>query len=369
MKMRNLALAAGAATLVAAPAAFSHPSTMEYVARVCPSSGACTAGTLTNQTQYVILEHGYVTVLRESNSALNRGILNLKNLPSGYRSGLANKAAWFTADAGMATPFANGRTGAADTGAQPHATCRGVAALESGNPTGDANVLGWQGTDPFFNYVPWQAAASGLDDKLEVEDWLATASRVSGVTLTTSSTVAQFTAACTGIGGTYTAADATVTSIASASSGAVADAVAPLNTQITDLRAEIATLQGQVASEVSKVTASVARLGGFSVAFVSPKVTRTSVASDGIRVTVSGPVGRTARVVVRTREGVAKRLGLPVVLGMAAGAPGTDGTVSLVVSPGKGALRRIRASQGAVPLIAEVLPAERPGTATGELEG
>ena len=102
MKMRNLALAAGAATLIAAPAALSHPSTMEYVARVCPSSGPCNAGTLTNQTQYVLMEHGYVTVLKETNSALNRGILNLKNLPSGYRSGLANKAAWFTADAGMA---------------------------------------------------------------------------------------------------------------------------------------------------------------------------------------------------------------------------------------------------------------------------
>ena len=369
MKMRNLALAAGAATLIAAPAALSHPSTMEYVARVCPSSGACNAGTLTDQTQYVIMEHGYVTVLKESNSALNRGILNLKNLPSGYRSGLANKAAWFTADAGMATPFPNGRTGAADTGAQPHATCRGVAALESGNPTGDANVLGWQGTDPFFNYVPWQATASGLDDKLEVESWLATASRVSGVTLTTSSTVAEFTAACTGLGGTYTAADSTVTTIASASSGAVADAVAPLNTQIADLQSQVSVLEGKVAQGVADTAASVARLAPFRVAFASPKVSRTSVAADGIRVTVTGPTGRTARVVVRTRESAAARLGLPVVLGTAAGAPGADGTVSLKVSPGKGALRRIRDSKGSVPLIAEVLPAETPGTATGELGG
>ena len=369
MKMRNLALAAGAVTLIAAPAALSHPSTMEYVARVCPSSGACNAGTLTDQTQYVVMEHGYVTLLKETNSALNRGILNLKNLPSGYRSGLANKAAWFTADAGMATPFANGRTGAADTGAQPHATCRGVTALETGNATGDANVLGWQGTDPFFNYVPWQATASGLDDKGEVDAWLATASRVSGVTLTTSSTVAQFTAACTGIGGTYTAADGTVTSIASASSGVVADAVAPLNTQIAELQTQVATLQGQLVQKVADAAATLAQLSPFKVAFASAKVTRTSVASDGIRVTVTGPTGRTARVVVRTRESVAARLGLPVVLGTAAGAPGVDGTVSLKVSPGAGALRRIRDSKGTVPLIAEVLPAENPGTATGELGG
>ena len=85
--------------------------------------------------------------------------------------------------------------------------------------------------------------------------------------------------------------------------------------------------------------------------------------------TVSGPAGRVAHVVVRTRKGVAKRLHLPVVLGVAAGTPGADGTVSLVVSPGKGALRRIRDAKGAVPLIAEVLPAEKPGTATGEIRG
>lgn len=369
MKMRNLALAAGAVTLIAAPAALSHPSTMEYVARVCPSSGACNAGTLTNQTQYVVMEHGYVMLLKENNSALNRGILNLKNLPSGYRSGLANKAAWFTADAGMSTPFANGRTGAADTGAQPHATCRGVAGLESGNTTGDANVLGWQGTDPFFNYVPWQAAASGLDDKLEVASWLATASRVSGITLTTSSTVAQFTAACTGIGGTYTAADGTVTTIASASSGVVADAVAPLNTQIADLQSQVSVLEPKVVQGVADMAASLGRLSPFTVAFASAQVARTSIAADGIRVTVTGPTGRTARVVVRTREGVAKRLHLPVVLGVVAGTPGANGTVSLVLKPSKGALRRIRDSKGAVPLIAEVLPAEKPGTATGELGG
>jgi hypothetical protein len=357
MKLRNAIVAAGAVTLVAAPAALAHPSTIELTARVCPPSGACTNATLTDQTQYVILEHGYVTVLKESNGAADHGILNLKNLPGGYRSGLATKAEWFTATAGIAVP--GSLTGAADTGAQPHATCRGVSALTSGNPTGDANVLEWQGTDPFFNYVPWQATASGLDDKLEVQHWLDVASRVSGAPLSASSTVAQFTAACTGLGGTYTPADAVVTSIASASSGSVADAVAPLNTQIGALSTQIATL-----------TESLRKVSAFSVSFARPTITRRTIAADGIAVTVSGPAGEKARVDVTTTVAASRRLGIPRHLGTVVGAPGAGGAVTLTVRPNKGALALIAAAnKGAIPLKAEVTRATAPASTTATIAG
>ncbi len=55
----------------------------------------------------------------------------------------------------------------AQTGIQSHATCQGVAALNT-----EANILAVQSndTDPFWNYVPLQKTSSGLGD--EPEQWI-----------------------------------------------------------------------------------------------------------------------------------------------------------------------------------------------------
>lgn len=371
---RFIVLAAGAATLAAAPVALSHPSTIEFTARTaCTANNACTT-----QTQYVILEHGYVTVLKEDNGQTSRGVLNLKNLPSARRSGLA-KAGWFTAlTNGESLPLSGGRTGSADTGAQAHATCTGVTALESGNATGDANVLAWQAShsnnDPFFNYVPWQATASGLDDDEEIDDWLAVGNAVLAAAsrperLSTTSTVAQFTTACTALGGTYRAADGTVTSVASASSGVVADAVAPLNAQIAELKAEVAKKVSELAGRTADHLAALMRGQAFTVEFASGTLSRAAIARDGIRVVVSGPHGEVARVDVRVASSIAERLGIPQHIGSVVGTPGASGKVTLTIRPGKGALRALRASDGSAPLLAEVRAARKPGTDRATLAG
>ena len=115
----------------------------------------------------------------------------------------------------------------AQTGVQAHATCAGVAGL-----TSSANILGWQGADPFYNYIPWQKTTANLGD--DPSKWIPVVKTATGVDLSTLSTVTEFTNACTGLGGAYKAAD-TPSAIANA---LVAAAVLPLNTQISGLQAQ-----------------------------------------------------------------------------------------------------------------------------------
>jgi hypothetical protein len=115
--------------------------------------------------------------------------------------------------------------------------------------------------------------------------------------------------------------------------------------------------------------AAVLRMNAFTVKFTSGNLSRAAVARDGIRVVVKGPHGETARVDVRVAEDAAKRLGLPRDVGFAVGTPGADGTVTLTVRPGKGALRALRAFDGPAPLVAEVRAARKPGTDRATLVG
>ena len=154
-------------------------------------------------------------------------MLNLKVLPGAYRAAPMPPAAWITYPAAW-------------TGLQPHATCTGVAALDD-----PANILTSKTGDPFYGYIPWQKTSAGLGDN--PARWIPAVKTITngmpgapigGVDLSTLSTVAEFTAACSAIGGTYFPAD-TRTNTASA---LVSDAVAPLQAQITDLNAQIAAL-------------------------------------------------------------------------------------------------------------------------------
>ena len=123
-----------------------------------------------------------------------------------------------------------------DTGAQAHATCSGVPALAS-----ESAILGWQGTDPFYTYVPFQATTAGLEDDPAM--WLDDVKALTGVTLTPST---NLTTACWGLGGTLVPADATQSTNAAFNSGALEHATAPLDEEIVKLKAEKAQLEAQL---------------------------------------------------------------------------------------------------------------------------
>ena len=150
---RPLGLAAVAivAALALPASASAHPSVYTTSAKKYEN------GTLSDFTRYVVINHGRTVVLTESNGlAAPLGVVAFNNLPSGaYRDGLDTQLM-----------LVNG-----GSGAQAHATCNGSAAqLE--NP---AAVASWQGglhaaptpEQPFFNYVPFQTASAGLDDRPE----------------------------------------------------------------------------------------------------------------------------------------------------------------------------------------------------------
>jgi hypothetical protein len=341
---RIIALAAGAATLAAAPVALSHPSVYE----VTPQR--FTGGQLSNDSlRYVVTQHGYPAVFTESNSVTTGGVLNFARLPSAWRTANPTRSNWLTQG---------------NTNLQVHATCQGVAALQN-----TTNILAWQGTDPFYNYIPFQPTAVGLDDEGEREAWIRVVKDATGVDLATLTTEAQLTAACQGLGGTFKASDTYRTRPEALASAVVADATAPLNARIAELQAEVAKQVSALARRTADHMAAVLRMGAFTVKFASDNVSRAGMARDGIRVVVTGPHGETARVDVRVAERAAQRLGLPRNVGFAVGAPGADGTVTLTVRPGRGALRALRAFDGPAPLVAEVRSAHKPGTDRATLAG
>src|SRR5262249_11896424 len=153
----------------------------------------------------------------------------------------------------------------AQTGIQVHATCGGVAALS--DPANIAQV--WDRAsdhDPFYNYIPWQKDSAGLGDN--PSQWIGVVKSVTGVDL---STVSDLAGACTALGGTYHPPDTkSVTA-----SAAIADAVAPLNTQITTLNGQVSSLTDRVGSLVPQLDAANAKLAALVTAPRALKLTLT----------------------------------------------------------------------------------------------
>ena len=208
--------------------------------------------TMVDQDQYLIANDGFVLAYRETNGLTAAGMLNLKLFPSAYRAPFTGVTPAFPMTDWVSFPFTQSNV-------QPHATCRGVAALSD-----PANVIQWQ-NDPFYNYIPWQktpAAFQGLGDNhagkggpTGVGGWIELVKSVTnglagapagGVDLTALSTVTDFATACSSIGGTYVPADITTDPAGTEVSEAVTAASDPLNAQITTLTADKTTLQSQV---------------------------------------------------------------------------------------------------------------------------
>lgn len=246
---RQTALAALALTagLALPAAAGAHPSVYEADARLVPSGAPNppAEGDLQTQRRYVFVNHGYAAVFRETNGVTTMGALNFARIPGAYRNQAAKtanfKQAWYAEAA---------------TGVQVHATCQGAPALSSLEAIGS-----WQGADPFYGYVPFQKTAAGFDD--DPADWIGVVKTLTGVDL---ATVTDPAAACAGIGGTYTPADAfntpptaanplaPWTALSSATIAAERDrATAPLQAQVDALSTERDALAGDKAALTDRV--------------------------------------------------------------------------------------------------------------------
>ncbi|MBJ7470344.1 MAG: hypothetical protein JHD16_03545 [Solirubrobacteraceae bacterium] len=292
--------------------------------------------------QYVVAQHGYLRVLRETNGATDQGMLNFKVLPNPWR-GQQPKSTWL----------------ATSTGAQPHATCRNLAALN------EAAVLAWQDADPFYNYVPWQKTAAGLDDEEKVAKWIEVVQSRTGVNL---ATVADPAAACTALGGAYTPADATVTEGSALASGEIAKVADPLKKQVTDLtaakdkaEADAKAAAAAAASGASEVAALKAQLAAakapLAVVVTQADKSPATIAASGLEVKVTGAPGTPVVITAKLTAKLAKQHGLKsVTVATAKPTIGADGSLTLKLIATKTAAKKLAKAKGSLPLTVEVVP-------------
>jgi hypothetical protein len=229
----NWRRALGALAALALPAALpagalAVPSVYTVEAKVGPADATYardpTGANLTEtQTRYVVSADGFSFGYAETNGVTTDGVLDYSALPATYRA---------SATAVQKLAFAD-----AETGVQAHATCD-VAALRD-QPT----IAQWQpnaGSDPSYDYVPWQKTAAGLGD--DPRSWLGVVRAATRVDLSALSTAAELRAACEGIGGRFVPADIQ----SGVATALIANAVAPLQSQITRLQGDVSTLRRQV---------------------------------------------------------------------------------------------------------------------------
>jgi hypothetical protein len=299
--------------VLAVPAlASAHPSVYTDTARVI--ADPANPGVLTDQIRHVVTNHGFTYVLRESNGATDKGVMTYSKLPSAYRNRPGfTKTQWLVEG---------------DTAAQAHATCRGVASLEA-----EEAVLAWQESDPFYTYVPFQVTSAGLED--DPSHWLPVVRSRTGVDLTR---VADPAAACTGLGGTYVPADAMQTPAASLASGTVAEATAPLNAQIEQLKKDKAAADAATAAALARV--------GLMDTPLKVTAAPSGKLGSGIQVKVTGrplaPV--TVRLLVSPARKKSLKLGSRVLTSQTV-ALAADGTKTVTLKPWKsrsGALRGLK---------------------------
>jgi hypothetical protein len=336
MKSTRIIGALTATTALAVPAsAVAHGSVFETEARL--GAGPAT------QTQYAVTNHGFTFVLRETNgAALDHGMINYKKLPSAYRSGLTKTQL-----------LAEG-----DTGAQPHATCRGAAAL-----TDESAILAWQDADPFYNYVPFQKDAAGLED--DPARWIPVVKNLTGVDL---ATMTDPVAACASLGGTYTPADETQTTTASLNSGFLEHETAPLTAALTEAdkaKAALQTLLDGARAEVARLAAALAPM---KVALPTARIADSRLAKKGTTVTVTGPVGRAVAVKLAIGESRARKMKLSSsTLARGKATLGADGTAKVALKPGKSVAKRIGRLKRSASITVSAFAGDRVATTTATL--
>ncbi len=166
--------------------------------------------------------------------------------------------------------------------------------------------------DPFYNYVPWQKTKAGVytGDTLvagfgdDPTKWIPVVKSVTGVDLSTLSTVADFTSACQGLGGTYHPAD-TASNVTSA---VVADATGPLSAQVTSLTAQVGSLVPQLASLTSENAALKAAVPAKRALALT--LTGRKLDPSAVTTMVTGVAGQAVTVKLTLGSAVAKALRL-----------------------------------------------------------
>lgn len=330
--------AATAATLLTPAAALAHPSAYAIDAKTAPTGVTNpTWEQLGEQRRYVLANHGFPVILRETNGAPTGGMLNYALMPGAYRSGLTREQKLDPKHA---------------TGAQPHATC------EVGSLTNSEAVLSWQEADPFYTYIPFQATSAGLDD--DPATWLTEVKNRTGVDLTTVSDPAT---ACAGIGGTYRPADETQSTAAAFLSGYTQHLVEPLEAQIAaaesakdaaEYRAAAAesratSAEAQIAQAKADAAAAQAKADGLArrLAISAPaSAGRAGVATRGIALTVTGPPSLAVKVRLLVSPGRAQKLGLKSrSLGTVGGTTGGDYSLPLTLRLRAKAAKAIRGAR------------------------
>jgi hypothetical protein len=385
MKQLGIAGAAVAAVALALPAAAAAQGSVFQVAVPGPPV------TPEGETQYVVSNHGFSYVLRESNEReANHGMLNYKLAPPAYRAGIP--ASQLIAET--------------DTGAQPHATCAGVAALED-----EAAILAWQDAEPSYNYVPFQKTSAGLGD--DPSRWLDLVQEKTGVDLRT---VPDAQAACEALSGataTYVPADQTETSAAAFAAGTIAAERAPLEAQVASLTAANDAAEAQVAALTAQKTAADAQVARLTAANATADAQRaaadraraaalaqlsaantalagsrsdaeryllasapvalavfgttkaSTVARRGVSISVTGPALRPATVHLRVGRRRARALGLRSrVLARKVTTIGAGGSTIVVIKPGPKVAKALRRLDGSVKVSVTAVSSSRDSATT-----
>ena len=367
MKQFRIAGAAVAVAALALPAVASgHGSVFQITAKTVtdPANPPANQAGLADQVQYVVSNHGFTYgAARVEHTGRHSGHAQLQGRPrarTGTSRGGTPTRPRVSGSAWRPTP-ASSRTPPASAQRRPH----------SARPP--AAILGWQGADPFYNYVPFQAASAGLED--DPASWLAVIEAETAVDRSQLTNATDAAAACTSIGGTYRAADATVTAATSLASGTIAAEKAPLQSQVAQLtQAKAAADAAKAAADAAKAAADRARANALTQlaaanaalagsrsdaqkyllasapveldVFGSTKA--STVARQGATISVTGPALRPATVQLQVSSRKAKAMGLKSrVLARKVTTIGAGGSTVVVVKPATKvakALRRLKGS-------------------------
>jgi hypothetical protein len=359
-RYRRLAAVAVSVAALAVPAAASaHPSVYTSTARTVPASppSPLDYGDLGFETRYVVSNHGNTEILKESNGQTDRGTVDYKSAPGAWRS--------------QASVSVQDLIDKAATGAQPHHVCH-TAALDD-----LANIEAWQEEsaagkpEPFFDYVPFQKNSAGLGDT--PNEWIELVKQLTGVDLSEVSNdpataQAELQAKCQGIGGTFVPADAVVTLATALNSATILNATDPLNAQIAAYQAAAgasAQAKSSLEAENKSLRAEVSRLKAASALAIEPagKLTASLLGGGYGSVKVTGGAGKSVSVRVVISRSAAKALRLKSrLVAKGAGKIGSDGSVTIKLSPNGGAGAALQKVSSSVNAALRVTSGDRSAT-------
>lgn len=392
MKPQLGAAALAAVAALAIPAvAGAHPSVYTTSANVVKANSDPVE--LETQTRYLVNNHGFPILFRESNGLNSgsagdlklRGVIGYNLIPGAWRTGRTYAE----------TMAVGGST------VQAHATCMTATLMD------EAMIKSWQEGDAFYNYIPFQAAPAGLED--DPATWLPKLA-AAGFDVSKLGDPVTAEAECKrrDAGATYFPSDAVQTTSASLASGTIAHEVEPLQDQIADLEGERDTLtaanatlttdKNALAAELAKaradgatqvnangalssqVAALTADLGNARAELSTAKSRVTAletplkVALDsakvktGAAVTVNGLPSQAVAVTLSLKESAARKVKLSSsVIGKASATTGADGSVKVTVKLNKKAAKALKSLKGSLAVTAEATAGDRFATGSGKL--